>query len=117
MAPVIPIIAGVAKAVAAVAAVGGTIYSTVQSARQANAAAKRQEDYYNKIAQQEAATAAEQKRIDKESQDRARAYGASLLSDNTQMNNMLSGGWEDDDYSTTILNSGVQSGSVSSMFA
>ena len=113
MAPVVPFLGLIGAAIGGIA----TVTSAVISSRQADAAADRQQEYYNKIAAQEAATAAEQKRLDKESQDRARAYGASLLSDNTQMNNMLSGGWDDENYSTTILNSGVQNGSVSSMFA
>lgn len=113
MAPVVPFLGLIGAAIGGAA----TIASTVISSRQADKASKRQENYYNQMAAQEAATAAEQKRIDKESQDRARAYGASLLSDNTQLNNMLSGGWDDSDYSTTVLNSGAQNASVSSIFA
>jgi hypothetical protein len=108
--PFIPLITGLAGAAA-------TVTGAVISGRQADKAAKRQQSYYDKIAKQEAATEAEQNRITKESRDRAQAYGASLLADNTQLNNMLSGGWDDEEYSTTILNTGVQSNSVSSMFA
>lgn len=113
MAPVVPFLGLIGAAIGGIA----TVTSAVVSSRQADKAADRQQQYYNKIAEQEAATAAEQNRINKESKERARAYGASLLSDNTQLNNMLSGGWEDENYSSTILNSGAQNASVSSMFA
>lgn len=105
-------------AIGTVAAAAGTAYGAIDSHRQAKKAEKRQADYQNKIAAEEAAAAAEEQRIKDETLARQKAYGASLIEGNTQLNNVLSGGGytdESDDYS--LLTTKVGSSSVDEMFA
>lgn len=100
------------------ASVAGTAYGAIDSHRQAKKAEKRQADYQNKIAAEEAAAAAEEQRIKDETLARQQAYGASLIEGSTQLNNVLSGGGytdESDDYS--LLTTKVGSSSVDEMFA
>lgn len=105
-------------AIGTVAAAAGTAYGAIDSNRQARKAEKRQAAYQNKIAAEEAAAEAEEKRIKDETLARQQAYGASLIEGSTQLNNVLSGGGytdESDDYS--LLTTKVGSSSVDDMFA
>lgn len=68
-----------------------TIGSTIMSNKQAEKSAKRQAEYQQSLLDQQAATEAEEKRITDEANERNRAYGASLLDGNTQLDNALTG--------------------------
>lgn len=114
-------IAGAIATVAAAAiGAGASLYANKKSTEAANQAQQRQQEYYNQLAANEAATKAEEDRITRESLERNRAYGASLLDNGTALKNMLSGGYNEgvlDDENKSVLSSTLGSGSVSSMFA
>lgn len=90
-------------AIGTVAAAAGTAYGAIDSHRQAKKAEKRQADYQNKIAAEEAAAAAEEQRIKDETLARQQAYGASLIEGSTSLNNMLSGGYSDNPTDFSLL--------------
>ncbi len=116
MAPVVPFLGLIGTVIGA----GATIASTVMSNRQADKAAKRQAEYQKQLADQQAAADAEEKRLTDESNQRNRAYGASLLQGNTQLDNILSGSWDDEEDiggGATLLGETLQPMSVQSMFA
>lgn len=111
--PFIPLITGVLGAAA-------TVTTAVMSNNQAKKAEKRQAAYQQQLADQQAATEAEEKRLTDESNQRNRAYGASLLQGNTQLDNILSGSWDDEEDiggGATLLGETLQPMSVQSMFA
>lgn len=109
--PFIPLITGVLGAAA-------TVTTAVISNNQAKDAAKRQVKYQEQLTAQEAATEAEEKRITQESLQRQQAYGASLLEGNTGLNNVLSGGYNEENYlGGSLLGNTLGSSSVSSVFA
>jgi hypothetical protein len=77
----------VGAALGAAATIGSTIIST----KQAEKASKRQAEYQQSLLDQQRATEAEEQRITNEANERNRAYGASLLDGNTQLDNALTG--------------------------
>lgn len=111
----------VVAAVAAVATTAASVWGTVQSSKQAAAQTKVQQSYYNKILEDEAATEAEENRITAETQDRTRAYAASLIDSDTLLNNNLSGSYDDEKTSigsgSIIKSDNLQGLNVQSMFA
>lgn len=119
----VPWIVGAAKVATAVAGIAGataSVVGAVQSNKQAKDAAKRQNDYYNRLQQEQASTAAKEKQITDDAKERSRLYGASLIDTGTQLQNMLSGGYNDEEYQgSTVLTSSLTSanGGVASMFA
>lgn len=115
MAPVVPFIPLVVGLAGAVATVTGSIISS----RQADAAAKRQEEYNNKLQAEQQAAQAKEQQLAAEAAERSRAYGASLLESDTAKDNLLSGSWDDEDYlgSGSVLTNSLQPGGVQSMFA
>lgn len=101
-----------------IAAVGGTTYSIIDSNRQAKKAEKRQAAYEQKLAAEQAAADAEEQRIKDETLARQKAYGASLIGDNTQLTNVLSsGGYSDEASDFSLLRTELGSSSVDEMFA
>lgn len=102
-----------------VAGLGASVYSTISSNKQAKKTAAQQAAYQQSLLDQQTATEAEEKRIQTESTERNRAYGASLVEGNTQLSNALNSSWEDDDdsSSTSILGNTLQSTGVQSIFA
>lgn len=123
VAAAVPWIVGAAKVATAVAGIAGaatSVVSAVQSNKQAKEAEKRQNAYYNQLQQEQAATAAKEKQLTNDAKERSRLYGASLIDTGTQLKNMLSGGYDDEDYTGgTILTSSLTSanGGVASIFA
>lgn len=113
MAPVVPFLGLIGTVIGA----GATIASSVISNRQADKASKRQQEYQQQLANQEAAAQAEEKRITDEANQRNRAYGASLLQGNTQLDNILTSSWDEEENSTSLLSQTLQPMSVQSMFA
>lgn len=118
MAPVVPFLGLIGSVIGA----GATIMATSMSNRQAEKASQRQAAYQQQLMDQQAATEAEEKRITDESNQRNRAYGASLLQGNTQLDNILSGSWNDEENvggsgGNTLLGETLQPMSVQSMFA
>lgn len=112
--------AGLATLIVGLVGAAATITSTLITTKQANDAADRQINYQRQINAQEAEAAAQEQQIAKDAAERSRAYGASLLASDTQLNNLLSGGYDDDDYTFgggTILTNSLASGGVQSMFA
>jgi hypothetical protein len=110
---------GIAALASTAVAAGTSIYSTVQSNKQAKDSARRQQAYYNKLAAEQAATEAEEKRLTAEAEQRSRAYGASLLDSGTQLQNMLSGGYNEDEktFGSGIITQELQPMGVQSLFA
>lgn len=111
---------GIATLVVGALSAAATVASTMITSKRADEAAERQEKYQREINAQQAAAQEQEKQIAKDAAARSRAYGASLLASDTQMNNLLSGDYEDDDYSFgqgTILTNSLASGGVQSMFA
>lgn len=114
MAPVVPFLGLIGTVIGA----GATIASSVISNRQAEKASKRQAEYQQQLLNQQAATEAEEKRLVDESNQRNRAYGASLLQGNTQLDNILTSSWkEEEGTSTSLLSQTLQPMNVQSMFA
>lgn len=113
--------AAVGSIIAATVAAAATIGSTMISSRQAADAQERQLAYQKQIQEQQAADEATEKKLQNEAQERNRAYGASLLDGNSQLDNILTSSWDgsDSDAGSTELTttSDFNSGSVSSMFA
>jgi hypothetical protein len=107
--------------VATIATTAASIFGTIQSTKQATAQAKAQQAYYNKLSAEEAATEAEETRITTETQDRTRAYAASLINSDTLLNNNLSGSYDDENTTmgsgSIIKSDSLQGLSVQSMFA
>lgn len=117
MAPVVAI-APLLMAATAAASAGVGIYSAVQSNKQAKEAEKRQAAYNAQLKADQEATAAKEKQLAADAKARSRAYGSSLVDSGTQLNNMLSGGYDDEDYvGGSVLGSSLGSADVSSMFA
>lgn len=116
MAPVVPFLGLIGTVIGA----GATIATAVMSNRQAEKSAARQAEYQQKLLDQQTATAAEEKRLTDESNQRNRAYGASLLQGNSQLDNILTGSWDDEEEiggGSTLLGETLQPMSVQSMFA
>lgn len=114
MAPVVPFLGIIGTALGAAA----SVYGTISSNKQAEKSAKRQQEYQEQLAAEQAAAEAEEKRIAQEAQARSKAYGASLLNDGTSLKNMLSGGYSDQQLgSGSIITDGKTTGSVDSMFS
>lgn len=114
------ITSAVGAIVAAALTATASIASAVTSSRQADKANKRQMQYQQQVAQQEADTAAKEKRLQQESIARSKAYGASLLNADTNMQNLLNtGGYGEDKLgSSGIISDTLRSGtSVQSMFS
>lgn len=104
----------------AVATIGSSVIGAIASNSQAKDAAKRQQEYQNQLAAQEAATVAEEKRLTEEAKQRSKAYGASLLDSGTNLQNMLSGGYSNEQVGGSLLTTGLGSGTAtgtSSMFS
>lgn len=111
---------GIATLVVGALSAAATVASTIISSRQADDAAERQEKYNNQLLAEQKSAQAQEKQIAKDAAERSRAYGASLLSSDTQLDNLLSGGYDDDDYTFgggTILTNSLTPGGVQSMFA
>ena len=117
MAPVVPFLPLIGTVVGAGITAATTIYTSNKANKQAEAAQKRQEEYYNEIKNQQAATEAEEQRITQETQERQRQYAAGLLDSSTGLDNMLSGGYKEDVLGGTSLLGSSLRGNVSSMFA
>ncbi len=115
MAPVVPFLG----LIGTVLTVAGGITTAVMSNKQADKAAKRQQDYLNQLQQQQEVTEAEEKRLTDEANQRNKAYSASLLQSNSQLDNILSGGWDDEnqDNSNTLLSNTLQPMNVQQIFA
>lgn len=113
--------AAVGSIIAATIAAAATIGGTVISSRNAAAAQDRQLEYQKQVLAQQRADEAAEKKLQKETQDRNRAYGASLLDGNSQLDNILTSSWDgsDSDEGATELTttSDFNSGGVASMFA
>lgn len=111
MAPVVPFLGFIGTALGAAA----SVYGTISSNKQAEESAARQAEYQKQLAAQEAATEAEEKRLAQEAQARTKAYGASLLNNNTALDNMLSGGYSSEQLGGSVISSNLGSG-VDSIF-
>lgn len=112
--------AAVGSIIAAVVAAAASVTTAAVSSHQADKANKRQIQYQQQIAQQEADAAAKEKRLQQEAQARSKAYGASLLDSDTNTQNMLNeGGYGEDKLgSSGIISESLQKGnSVQSMFS
>lgn len=113
MAPVVPFL----PLIGTVIGTAGSVATAVMSNRQAKKAEQRQADYQQQLANQEAETKAKEKKLTDESNQRNRAYGASLLQGNTQLDNILTSSWDEEENSTSLLSQTLQPMSVQSMFA
>lgn len=113
--------AAIVGIVSAVVAAGASITSTVLSNNAAKKSQERQINYLKETQAQEAATAAEEKRLSQEAQQRQKAYGASLLNTDTLMNNMYSNKVNEQDdplgNSSLLVNELSGMNSVRSIFA
>lgn len=93
----------IAAAIAAVASVSTTAYSSHQQKK----SEERQRDYQQAILDEEAAAEEKEKELARQSRERSKAYGMSLLNSDTTLNNALtSGGFSNDlDNSYSLLGS------------
>ena len=118
MAAVAPIIGLIGTIIGA----GATIASTVMNNKQAEKSAERQAQYQQQALEEQRAAEAEEKRLTQEARQRSQAYSASLLNSDTNLNNMLSGGYSEEELggsngSLLVNDPGLQGSSVQSMFA
>lgn len=110
--------AGVASLVAGLAAAAATVTTSIISTKQADKANQRSLDYQKQIAAQEQADQEAEDKLTAESQQRARAYGASLLNSDTTLNNaLISNAYSDEEQNTSLLTTKLGSSGVESMFA
>lgn len=116
MAPVVPFIGLIGTIIGA----GATIASTVMNNKQAEKSAQRQAAYQQQALQLQQNTEAEEKRITQEARQRSQAYSASLLDNDTNLNNMLSGGYSDNNLggsNSLLVNEPTAQKGVESMFS
>lgn len=93
----------VAAAIAAVASIGTTVYSSHQQEK----SEERQRDYQQAILDEETAAEEKEKELARQARERSKAYGMSLLNSDTTLNNALtSSGFSNDlDNSYSLLGS------------
>lgn len=96
--------------VGAMLTAAATVYSTIQSHKQAKRAEKRQNAYMDQILNQQKATAEEEKRIALETKEREREYAAGLVMGNTLLNNNITGNYSDDTLGGSLLTTDLTSG-------
>lgn len=103
---------------AAVISAAAAVTTSVISSKQADKASKRQQEYQQQVLNQQKETEAKEKQLTDESKQRSRAYGLSLLDSDTNMQNMLSGGYDEENLgNNSLLSNTLGSGSVGSMFS